>query len=58
MHERIRGKSNVITCAMSTIHFDFPLGIICGQGKFVVLYNTPYNGVIGKLCPKGTPLQG
>ena len=33
---------------MSTIHSDFPLGIIRGRGTFVVLYNTPYNGVIRK----------
>ena len=47
----MRRRSNVITCGMSTIHSDFPLGIICGRGKFVVLYNTPYNSVIREALP-------
>ena len=36
---------------MSTIHSDFAHGIICGRGTFVVLYNTPYNGVIREALP-------
>ena len=51
IHERIRGRRNVITCGMSTILSDFPLGIIYGRGIFVVLYNTPYNSVIREALP-------